>query len=1163
MINLDDEKLILLIDEEVLGHYVQKHAVELIKLCKKVHPRASNARGSHRVNHSYRFFEQHGTKFLLNVDLQKLQILLSTLFRGGKRNSRDELYYLATGKRDLKYVELTVNSLQSFTRLLFIKLWLAKVVVLPLKTACAVPWIDILEKLITEFGHKIANKIWAVNPRSSYHYKGDLSIKERELRHAHWFRLLFNTSFYTANSVTKTDIQKINANGTGHKAILARYYPLDFLEYVAEDSTKASTTLNELYSLKSDIKQKTKKANMLNRKKAPTPTKWFESYTIHWDLEEFKKEIVRDKSSIPKTIFCLYSVLAYALAEDGASSSITDLFDEVVVTNNIRLIYFDEKLNVKAHTLYSQLPEMVSSFCQLFFDAFTAMVKSKRLQREGSYFFMLSLTLSYLATYLPRFYLDRDGNLDKYPATFNDFSCSYFISRDEFLEKVMLSDEEHPMPLFKYLEEFGKQNEWGQSSLYARLVVIRSFAEFLEERSNIIMNASSFKNTITDADMPRTQRRVTTAKKVIPREYFATLVSLLESLCYLADHLNGMADGINAGLQKGKLEFTSVGELEELFEWKGLWGKEGSIQPEMDLSKLNYTPIYSYNAKYYPLRRCLRFYSLASYKINGLLCTRVAPNHVRTTLLMAQTGIRQMHLLWLDKDRFDEAVSHHSNSALVPLVVSTDKAHGEWVSVVTRNVIDICLKQKEWYEKCELDSFNEDLWYGFKKGSKFGQFKPLFRIDSTNTWDNLIHFPRILWTLQHIIKNELGDLTLPDLVSWVPTEARKFEGSRYDLALSDEEYSKGTHDASWRYRLYSQYTPHGLRAAFVSDAIRFLPPSLIGQYLTGQTENLVWYYTILESGDIGNHKELLLNLLKKNSDDIEMGNAPELAQHIASINTKLAIDIESDVSAAIGANHLVSLTGVAKEKNGIELLKSKKYAKLAYNSTHICPFDNTCPKEVIELLGINTPCALCPYAIRGVSHLPAINALKFKNIELMQEYLTKIKSYKGFKMTNILQGELTLLERSHDHVAREAATLEAIEQQLFHIHEAGSDNLIVQDRNTLVQHYAAINLDETEHVFKRLCDAQAFPDFDSKVMQRKFAYLRQKLLVADGNISGLLEAPDEPEHVMLASLIKSMMSAQKLGVKEIFKIASSSPDNSQSRKNVMETLGLTQGVCDE
>jgi hypothetical protein len=189
-------------------------------------------------------------------------------------------------------------------------------------------------------------------------------------------------------------------------------------------------------------------------------------------------------------------------------------------------------------------------------------------------------------------------------------------------------------------------------------------------------------------------------------------------------------------------------------------------------------------------------------------------------------------------------------------------------------------------------------------------------------------------------------------------------------------------------------------------------------------------------------------------------------------------------------------------------------------------------------------------------HLPALNAQKFRYVELMEEYGAKIKEYKKRPKTGVIQAEMEGLEADYDRLTRDSFALEAIEYQLYRMRDAGDHPYIAQDTKTIKNLYETLELDESEHLIKRLIDVQCFPDLDSPNIQRKFARLRYKLMMSTGDVSGLLEDREESEHALLASQLHSIMSVKELSIRDVFKLASTDVSSKIKPQSVSKGLGF-------
>lgn len=1098
MVNLTNEPL-WNVDGSEVGVKVKEAIQEVIYTCRSILPQGTTVRQSHMVA-VLNLFESIDLTTINSWSVEKANKFI------GQTVHIDEVMALPSTVDEIFQIShIHYCGFRNFVKLVVVQLWINKAIVVPIKYNAPINADDILDTLIIKSKNKILCDIRSTNKLSSIKYAGSDKLEDRNRRANHWFRLLLNTSFYDHELIKCEDIKSILCAGLGEGNTFTRYYVVDFILSIASDNEELKGTVTKL----------------INEEKAIVRA-------------NIPKPPIRKRDPDKPVAITINDYIQQCIDYSNAISdiSVDHLISDVVGTARLYKIFGGLNADMGL-PVYQGLPEKVRKFCELINKTFTSFVMSQKVLTGKNHAFSLNLTIFYISIYLPRFYLDRDGSLDEYPITLNDFSCPYYVTRDTLLDGIAFFEKETPLTLLSFIKKYSDIFEWINDTHYVRVLYIEKYFEYLSENNTILPNADKLINTFTNASYPKVSKRFGTNKKPISRKYFATFVCLLYTLEYLVTHLNEMAEGRVPGSVNGELRYVNRTELEEHHLWRNLWGKVGVDSLLVDLTLLNYTPIFLHNGKYRPLRKCHRFYTITNYQQkSGQTISRANPHAVRTTQLMSETGIRQKHLLWLDIDRYDYFVDRSFNHILAPLLVNTDKAHDEWTAIVSSRVIEICDRQKEFYLNCGDPSFEESIWYSETKGAKFGRFRPLFRQPNAATgWSNREVFPKLLWTLQHIIREDLKDEDFPDLVFLSHKEKK---GERKQITEFSEESLS-------RYRLVSPHTPHALRAGFVLEAIRFLPPSLIGEFMTGQTEALVWYYAVNNPEELTSHQQLLANYIAKNAEAISQGDAPELAAVMAKVNQRLMADIEVNPVAAVQKYKLMSLTGIDADKSGLKLILAKKYTKLAFTPTHICPFDNKCPREVVEQYGQNRPHALCPYAVRGVVHLEGVSAEKDKNFELMYEYQQKIKEYKKRPKPAQNASELEGLNESHDNALREATALEAIEQQLYILSQSENSNAyIVQDRDTLVKHFKKVELTEAEHLIKRLIDVQSFPDLDSPVINRKFAFCRHKMLLNNSDLFSLITNNiEDSESKLLTAQLKSLMDVKGLDVKDIFKIASS------------------------
>lgn len=991
------------------------------------------------------------------------------------------------------------QALANFFKLVFILMWSRRQVILPLSMRAVSHLDSVLEKVIALGGAPALQQIRKnMNHDKLYASKHDRHFDKSA--YTRWTKLLLSGQVYCSDDLTREYCVAVYKDSIGRKKPLGQYRVLQFLYFLAGDNVAARGMVEEVVA---EVRREIDDVNRIARENRKKPAK------------KTAADIAFDEG-----------------VEYGNGVKPVDLdalFTRCVKSYMLKPVFDMQEGGAK---FYARLPEKVRVFCAGVDATFRSFVKSKRLQSEKTQIFLLNLQLAYLSTYLPNFFLARDGDLRDYPASFNDYDCVLYFTREaNFVDGVLVYEKEPPMTFLKFLECYARFNDWGNESWYSRVLCADEFCDWVQEHRFTIPNADRFTNNFSSACYPPVRRRSGTVKRPIPRAYFGAFVSMLYSMEYLVMHLNMMADGQMPGVIQGALYQPSLAELQESSEWESMWGRGEARVTVIDQSKLNYCPIFYCDGKIHKFEFLPRFYRTIDYEIGGEVVPRIVPNHVRLTQLMCETGLRQKHLIWLDKDRYDCMLDRSSGSQLSPLFVSSDKSHGEWTAIVARPVMAILDRQRKWYGQCSAQNYSEPLWYGNKESSKFGKFKPLFRmpLEGQNSWASYRYYPVMLSILQCFIHNQLKDLKVPDLVF----VRRRNGGGEIPIVYTDEFFAGITVDS-----MVSDYTPHGLRAGFVSEAVRFLPAWVVGQYMTGQSEPHVWYYSVFEEDDLPNHQKLLANYLLKNTEKLNDAEAPELAAAVIKLNARLAADIKTDPAQAIKTHGLISLIGVKEDQSGIEILRARKDTVFAYNPTHICPFNNRCPKEILELLGAGRPCDMCHYAIRGVCHLPAISAEKDKCKELMAEVLRKLKHYRSLKRTAADRQVIETLSEDHDRYAREAFAYEAVEQQLYQMALNGQANkLFVPRKDDLLTHFKRVELTGGEHLVKRLIDVQNFPDASSADLDTKFAYLRAMLLMKQGDLDSVLNISEHPPGVALASQIGSMVNSQALDVMDVFKIS--------------------------
>jgi hypothetical protein len=472
--------------------------------------------------------------------------------------------------------------------------------------------------------------------------------------------------------------------------------------------------------------------------------------------------------------------------------------------------------------------------------------------------------------------------------------------------------------------------------LYDLLRQIDLFFDYIETIADDSEYTIDFKNPINRTiDFSLKHRRQGTSKVTISQRYTPSLLSyvyaIYEFACFVHERI---------------LDDPQVGKL-----ISSKYRSTGYEMDYIDTAEIGMVPFIYYGEKIYPI-----------YKIHKSLLnmTRRFPNgshknsinlpnisYLAQFLVAFETGIRNIHLRWFDRDLYDKDIDR-SNKILppiCPLTVNTDKTKKEaWTSWVSSRVIEILDKLKSISEELNEPWINQRYFYDNHEETDYDKIKPIFSRGGITNEDGKPFsetsysgaFVLILNSFQEFCNKPSENSDKPifsEKINFVTVET--VEGKKKPVLSSD-------------------VSPHSARATLVSNHIKILPPYVIGQYCTGhETEACVAYYTVVDSA--------YMNKVSESQSLSINGNHPLLNGEYDAVSIQ-AEDINSLLRQAIGQNinaafsdfgavsfEMDDTEGKKKSKSGIEVAlalgKNTSTDQIAFNSTHLCPYNNCCPDD--------------------------------------------------------------------------------------------------------------------------------------------------------------------------------------------------------------------------
>lgn len=803
------------------------------------------------------------------------------------------------------------------------------------------------------------------------------------------------------------------------------------------------------------------------------------------------------------------------------TKNLTDL--EEVYSNNIDLELFKlENLEL----LKKQMPEYEEAitYWELAEKSYLNRVKLESVKSITQCFKHLNLYLFFI---LPLWYKFNKSKI-AYPKSPKDLKGNIFISR------IIETKEILPITFTEFLNKRKEERDTTNEYQYVVLKSISKFFDFIVTYAEDLKGCSGFINSISDFDFPRVRKSMGTNKGLIPRHLFGYILSYIEMLqAYNAVVLEKI---INK-----EITFADISE--------GYLTPYGSIINTIIIQdKVGFVPMLCWNNKMIIFKEIPNFLDFGVARLKDGQVLRLPHPHLLNHIYIAlQTGLRGNHIQWLDAEKYNSMVKNDGNT-FTHLYVNTDKSKtSAWTPIVHKKVLETLDAQLTWRNLIDNPNFNEKKFYNNNEKSKWGKFYTIFSYGDDGLPYNDSGYKNYWLILLTHLQNTLENFNIKPIVltKLLPTGI-SFNDFNLDVKL--KEYGDKCENVC-ELRWTSDITPHSARVSVVSNYITALPAEVIGKYITGQTEAVVHHYVKLDPNyltEIENgQKDGLAKLAIQKEHDKLSGKEQSHPLFADKDNSNLAKSFSINKQETITQYGCISINIKEEGKTGIDLLLEESNAKIAFNKTEICPYNNNCPADLIkELKGLRR-CGVCPYAVRSVDHLPAIAIKKRQFMEFLQEIegkLTEATSKEG----SYSMEELNSLQEERQRITEELLgwivseeILESNRKQM--VRNESTTQYVVKKPEILIQKLQQITKKEgdVEYLLTRLNDCESFPNFDTPIIKAKFDMLRRKLLARLNDFKGAFDSkiPVDPAHECLG-LLREVINRFGLTHEQTMKILS-------------------------
>jgi hypothetical protein len=690
------------------------------------------------------------------------------------------------------------------------------------------------------------------------------------------------------------------------------------------------------------------------------------------------------------------------------------------------------------------------------------------------------------------------------------------------------------------------------STVSGILITINQFMDYLQSCSGTYEDLKYFQNPIRpDLDFPILKTRNSTSKAIFGSEHFVPLLQFCYAIeafgWFLAEKINGLEGIEKEAVRKHNNIKDAFNPIKKTYDTEAcgfipvVFTKNPEFVEGEPVSRENRRlvakPIFFLPKFVLPMhaRRLKNHVGLTSIP---------TINYVQQTIVALETGIRNIHIRWLDRRTYDKKIDR--SNPLPPICnlwVSTDKAHGEWGAKVSRSVIEVLDRQKQSHDWFNEPKIHEEAWYNdYDEENEFGKILTIFpsgliagvnKIKPGPLTDTScsIRFKWIVFAFDLFCRYSLG----------INPSNQMPEDFRYIESIDTLE---GWSDAIKFYKKYEktlEHTPHSCRASVVSHWITILPPNIIGDYMTGHsTIEHVLFYAKVDPDYLKRH-EKYQKMAFENGFSWDESNISSIKAD--DVESTLQRAFEKDKNGAIydfGAISYEKSNSKGEILSGVKVLKKQPLDAVTFHGTHICPFADQCPKDVIMDLnaipGVRMPCGSCYYSVKTVDHLPRISG----HVRSLVEESAELKDYiddarDGGADLKTLEAKAQHRKFLADEISAWTVTLHCLEQMYKDIQSR--DHFLVQQPEIVNEQLQRVVVDATglENLMARVAEAKTHSEFFTPRLKSQLKLARAKILKRSGDIHRLLE--DEPKGFTLLDefrgIIRSTCETLGLNLKQL------------------------------
>lgn len=732
----------------------------------------------------------------------------------------------------------------------------------------------------------------------------------------------------------------------------------------------------------------------------------------------------------------------------------------------------------------------------------------------------LALLNSYLFDYLPTFFEKHPNCGFDFPTTPSKFLDFVFINFSETIlaaNNTSNSITAYPVSLIDYI--YAVTDEKAAANGYTRtnagrdaVRTIQQYFDFIVARFSSIPECRISHNPISnwDKDSRKGYKYSKSSKELIDLDYWILLRK------YLIEVTKVALENAESVLSH-KASNQQVFKINKTIEW---------LDYKVHIDSFDATNLRIFNNEDW--KDPIKF-----TEYQGLL----------TLTIIAWSGLRHSNVRWLDVRSYAQRCPEdYLDDDFVELFVNTDKVRTEpYTSQIPGFLMRLIDKAASLRCQVNRHGFMEPIPYQGESDSKWPAIKPLLQSTKTNGDIFLNNFLLHVLTefegcLRENTNNDGTPLTFNTSIYKLPlyANARNFRETRAAVH-AEQDYTallKNTKTGeSLRFTPFKEaviWTVHSLRLTFDSVCSVLADPETVGKVSTGQSPETVGYYSKCNIEQTKRIRHIQRNSgFEKQLPSLILSDEGS----VASINdTKLdkAKYLEKYAKRNHSGLHTLSSIDVHGLKSPIQTLIQASAHEIAFNRTHICPFNNECPRPVIQALAGEKTCALCPYAIFCEDHAIAISA----EVKRLGDICADI-SYSLKNSDQLMESEVSKLKLERAQVIKSISGWLVRHKLLAKKINSGEFYVGAKD-DLIIKHVSGSS--SGSNLLKRLIETDGVSTMTSAKLERESLRLnRQLMALANKNPEALESQSDYHNSApqVAVQMIKTLCNVNDISLNQL------------------------------